>query len=65
MAVDPAAERIADRARAARVAAGTLSGVAAGESEQTTDKATLVNVLDDIAAVVPTGDPPANTGPAT
>ncbi|MEH1125038.1 FtsK/SpoIIIE domain-containing protein [Micromonospora sp. CPCC 206061] len=52
----PAAERIADRARAARAAAGTLSGYAAGDVAGTGTQTVTVNVLDDIAAVVPTGE---------
>ncbi|PRX99655.1 cell division protein FtsK [Allonocardiopsis opalescens] len=48
----PAADAIADRARALREAAGRLSGFAAG---QTPDRAAgpAVTLLDDIAAVVP------------
>jgi S-DNA-T family DNA segregation ATPase FtsK/SpoIIIE len=45
----PAAEAICDRARAARIAAGTLSGQAAGEIDETTSRA--ASVLDDIIAV--------------
>jgi S-DNA-T family DNA segregation ATPase FtsK/SpoIIIE len=45
----PAAEAICDRARAARIAAGTLSGQAAGEVDETAGRA--ASVLDDIIAV--------------
>ena len=44
----PAADRICDRARAARIAAGTLSGHAAGETDETGPAA---SILDDILAV--------------
>lgn len=44
----PAADRICDRARAARIAAGTLSGYAAGEADETGPAA---SILDDILAV--------------
>jgi S-DNA-T family DNA segregation ATPase FtsK/SpoIIIE len=50
----PAAERIADRARAARIAAGTLTGHAIGETAPTT--APAAPILDDILAVVPAGE---------
>ncbi|MEU9132823.1 cell division protein FtsK [Kitasatospora sp. NPDC048540] len=51
----PAAGRIMDRARAQRIAAGTLTGVAAGqlpEREKTTS-----SVLDDLIAIWPTTEP--------
>jgi DNA segregation ATPase FtsK/SpoIIIE, S-DNA-T family len=44
----PAADRIADRARALRAAAGTLSGYAAGEEDTA---APAASILDDILAV--------------
>jgi S-DNA-T family DNA segregation ATPase FtsK/SpoIIIE len=44
----PAADRIADRARASRIAAATLSGHAAGEEDGTGPAA---SILDDILAV--------------
>ncbi|MDK1474929.1 cell division protein FtsK [Streptomyces sp. 549] len=48
------AERIAQRARAARIAAGTLSGAAAGEApERSVGVDTL---LDDLLAVVPASE---------
>ncbi len=50
----PEAERICDRARAARIAAGTLTGMAAGK---TPERAAAVDtLLDDIIAVVPTDE---------
>ena len=45
----PAADQICDRARAARIAAGTLSGQAAGDTSTATGPA--ASVLDDILAV--------------
>ncbi len=47
----PAAERVADRARAARAAAGTLAGHAAGETDA--DVAPTFSLCADILAVVP------------
>jgi S-DNA-T family DNA segregation ATPase FtsK/SpoIIIE len=44
----PAADRICDRARTARIAAGTLSGYAAGEADES---APAASILDDILAV--------------
>ncbi|MUL39703.1 DUF3631 domain-containing protein [Streptomonospora sp. PA3] len=46
----PAAERIADRARAVRAAAGTLTGYAAGNAPEVEDTSTL---LDHLLAVWP------------
>src|SRR6266508_2621295 len=48
----PTSDKIADRARAARIAAGTLGGHAAGEDTPTTARE-AVSLLDDVAAVVP------------
>ncbi len=48
----PAAETIADRARALRVAAGTLAGHAAGETPEAST-ISAVTVLEDILAVIP------------
>ncbi|MFB4302641.1 cell division protein FtsK [Actinomadura sp. NTSP31] len=52
---NPAADRIADRARALRKAAGTLTGIAAGEDPTPTadDGASL---LEDLAAVMAPGE---------
>jgi DNA segregation ATPase FtsK/SpoIIIE, S-DNA-T family len=50
----PAADRIAARARALRIARGTLAGHAAGETTETTSP--KFNVLDDLAAVWPAGE---------
>ncbi|MDL4772484.1 FtsK/SpoIIIE domain-containing protein [Actinomadura xylanilytica] len=48
---NPAADRIADRARALRKAAGTLTGIAAGEDPTpTTDQG--ASLLEDLAAVI-------------
>jgi len=46
-------EQVIDRARAARLAAGTLSGVAAGEEPDQVDQ---VNVLDDVRGVFAPGE---------
>jgi len=54
----PAAERIALRARAARVNAGLLTGYAAGQAEpDTTATARRDTLLDDILAVVAPNEP--------
>ena len=50
----PATERIVVRARAARLAAGTLSGHALGEAQPTTGDA--ASILDHILTVVPAGE---------
>ncbi|SEG90980.1 DNA segregation ATPase FtsK/SpoIIIE, S-DNA-T family [Thermomonospora echinospora] len=50
----PTADRIADRARAARKAASTLTGYAAGEDTTPTDDGT--SLLADIAAVLRPGE---------
>lgn len=50
----PAADRIAQRARAARVAAGLLTGEAAGELVAAT--ASGPSLLDDVLSVVPAGE---------
>ncbi|MFF5265381.1 cell division protein FtsK [Actinomadura viridis] len=50
----PAADRIADRARAARKAAGALTGYAAGE-DATPDIDQGASLLEDLAAVMPPG----------
>jgi DNA segregation ATPase FtsK/SpoIIIE, S-DNA-T family len=50
----PAAERIADRARAARTAAGLLTGYAIGEMAPAMDVG--ASVLDDILSVIPAGE---------
>jgi S-DNA-T family DNA segregation ATPase FtsK/SpoIIIE len=48
----PTADRIADRARAVRIEAGTLAGIAAGEIiAVTADRAS--NILADVLAVIP------------
>jgi DNA segregation ATPase FtsK/SpoIIIE, S-DNA-T family len=47
----PAADRICERARAARIAAGTLTGTAAGQAPERREAADTL--LEDIAAVVP------------
>ncbi|MEU8350292.1 cell division protein FtsK [Streptomyces sp. NPDC048845] len=52
---NPAADRICDRARQARIDAGTLTGMAAGQAPERRDAADTL--LDDIAAVV-AGDEP-------
>lgn len=52
----PTAERITDRARAARVAAGTLTGHAAGQ-DQPTPSTRRDALLNDILAVVPADEP--------
>jgi S-DNA-T family DNA segregation ATPase FtsK/SpoIIIE len=46
-------EQVIERARAARIAAGTLSGVAAGEE---TDQVDRVSVLDDVHGVFAPGE---------
>jgi DNA segregation ATPase FtsK/SpoIIIE, S-DNA-T family len=50
----PLGDAIAVRARALRVAQGTLAGYAAGETTETTGP--KFNVLDDLAAVWPAGE---------
>jgi S-DNA-T family DNA segregation ATPase FtsK/SpoIIIE len=50
----PEAERICDRARKARQAAGTLTGLAAGHAPERREAADTL--LDDIIAVVPAGE---------
>ncbi|WP_018637623.1 P-loop NTPase family protein [Parafrankia elaeagni] len=51
----PTAEKIADRARAARIQAGTLAGNAAGEAAPTpTDRTSTI--LDDVLAVIPASE---------
>ncbi len=55
----PAAEEIAERAQAARLAVGRLSGVAAGDVERDTDSGT---VLDHLLAVWPADDADWPTG---
>jgi S-DNA-T family DNA segregation ATPase FtsK/SpoIIIE len=50
----PGTERIVVRARAARLAAGTLSGHALGEVQPTAGEA--ASILDHILTVVPTGE---------
>ncbi|GIG03271.1 cell division protein FtsK [Catellatospora citrea] len=52
----PTAERITDRARALRLAAGTLTGYAAGQDTAAKPKDTL---LEDILTVLPAGEPKA------
>jgi S-DNA-T family DNA segregation ATPase FtsK/SpoIIIE len=52
----PAAERVAARARALREAAGTLTGYAAGQPDQT-PAARRDTLLEDILAVVPVAEP--------
>jgi S-DNA-T family DNA segregation ATPase FtsK/SpoIIIE len=52
----PAAEKITDRARAAREVAGTLSGHAAGKPAET-PAARRDTLLDDILAVIPAAEP--------
>ncbi|WP_308441018.1 cell division protein FtsK [Catellatospora methionotrophica] len=51
----PAAEKVTDRARALRLAAGTLTGYAAGQ-DTTAPRDTL---LEDILTVLPAGEPKA------
>lgn len=51
----PTADRIADRARAARKAAGTLTGYAAGEDTTPADQDGS-SLLDDVAAVLLPGE---------
>ncbi len=54
----PAADRIALRARATRMTAGTLTGHAAGQAEpDTTATARRDTLLDDILTVVPPNEP--------
>jgi len=50
----PTADTIADRARAHRIAAGRLAGYAAGQTDEEAS-GPVVNVLDDVLAVWPTG----------
>ncbi|GAA1867259.1 hypothetical protein [Asanoa iriomotensis] len=52
----PAAETVVARARALRQKAGTLTGHAIGDVRTLKAIAASVSLLDDIAAVVPTGD---------
>jgi S-DNA-T family DNA segregation ATPase FtsK/SpoIIIE len=52
---NPAADAICERARAAREAAGTLTGLAAGHTPDRRDS-TADTLLDDILAVVPAGE---------
>jgi S-DNA-T family DNA segregation ATPase FtsK/SpoIIIE len=53
----PAAERICQRGRALREAAGTLTGHAAGQDTTTPAAARRDTLLDDILSVVPAGEP--------
>lgn len=53
----PAAERICQRARTAREAAGTLAGHAAGQTEPTLATTRRDSLLDDILTVVPVSEP--------
>jgi S-DNA-T family DNA segregation ATPase FtsK/SpoIIIE len=52
---NPTAERVIARARAAREAAGTLTGYAIGEAPEQTGRR-LDTLLDDILTVVPAGE---------
>ncbi|MFG1785835.1 hypothetical protein ACGFIU_25665 [Rhodococcus oryzae] len=52
----PTAEKVTDRARALRLAAGTLTGYAAGQDTTAKPKDTL---LEDILTVLPAGEPKA------
>jgi S-DNA-T family DNA segregation ATPase FtsK/SpoIIIE len=52
----PTADRIAERARAARIAAGRLAGFAAGQDTPTGTPDKAASLLDDLAAVVPAGE---------
>ncbi|MDI5971886.1 FtsK/SpoIIIE domain-containing protein [Streptomyces sp. SL13] len=49
----PAAGRIMDRARAARIAAGTLTGIAAGQAPE---RETTSSILDDLISIWPAGE---------
>ncbi|MFF2074628.1 cell division protein FtsK [Kitasatospora sp. NPDC058162] len=51
----PAAGRIMDRARAARIAAGTLAGIAAGEAPQREQSTS--GILDDLLDIWPAAEP--------
>ncbi|BFV58724.1 FtsK/SpoIIIE domain-containing protein [Kitasatospora sp. CMC57] len=51
----PAAGKIMDRARAARIAAGTLTGVAAGELPEREQNTT--SILDDLISIWPAAEP--------
>ncbi|MFI9269812.1 FtsK/SpoIIIE domain-containing protein [Kitasatospora sp. NPDC052896] len=48
---NPAADRICDRARAARIAAGTLSGTAAGQAPERENS--MSSILDDLISIWP------------
>ncbi|GAA1092051.1 cell division protein FtsK [Kitasatospora arboriphila] len=50
----PAAGRIMDRARAARIAAGTLTGIAAGETPERAKN--QGGILDDLISIWPAGE---------
>ena len=52
----PGADRIADRARALRIAAGTLTGHAAGQTDPAAEAGPTAALLDDVLAVVPAGE---------
>ncbi|WP_436786324.1 cell division protein FtsK [Yinghuangia sp. YIM S10712] len=52
----PTADRICERARAAREAAGTLAGYAAGESTEA-DRGPSYDLLADTLAVIPASEP--------
>ncbi|CUU55388.1 DNA segregation ATPase FtsK/SpoIIIE, S-DNA-T family [Parafrankia irregularis] len=51
----PTAEKVADRARAARIQAGTLAGIAAGETPPEPTERTST-ILDDVLAVLPASE---------
>ncbi|MBO4205284.1 FtsK/SpoIIIE domain-containing protein [Micromonospora echinofusca] len=53
----PAAERVCQRGRALREAAGTLSGHAAGQQTASPAAVRRDSLLDDILTVVPAGEP--------
>ena len=53
---NPTAERICARARAARAAAGTLTGYAAGDTTTKTAEKPRFDLLADLMAVFPVGD---------
>ncbi|MGW4462188.1 FtsK/SpoIIIE domain-containing protein [Micromonospora sp. NPDC004704] len=53
----PAAERVCQRGRAMREAAGTLTGHAAGQATASPAAARRDTLLDDILTVVPVGEP--------
>ncbi len=53
----PDADKIADRARAMRVTAGTLSGHAAGETIDPQESGSGYSILEDVLAVVGTHEP--------